>query len=91
MLLGYISHNFFGDILDPYLGLFVLPMILGLMGGSFISFLYYIRYYRKERKWKQQVINDWKSDKLFYYHSESVLNKFEFKEEPSPQKESVFF
>ena len=48
-------------------------------------------YYKKERKWKQQVIHDWKSDKLRYKHSESILSDFTFKIGGSPMDESKFF
>ena len=48
-------------------------------------------YYKKERKWKQQVINDWKSDKLRYKHSEATLSTVAFKLGGSPIDESAFF
>lgn len=94
ILLIICKHTFGLDFLDEndfFIGIWILVFILGIYTGSCISFLYYINYYRKERKWKQQVINDWKSNKLRHKYSESVLNKFEFKEKPSPQKEDVFF
>ena len=70
-----------------FIGIFIISLIT----GSIISFGNYIGYYNKERKWKQQVINDWKSDKLRYKHSESILSAFTFKLGGSPIDESVFF
>lgn len=65
--------------------------VMGLITGSIMSFGHYIGYYKKERKWKQQVINDWKSDKLRYKHSEATLSTVAFKLGGSPIDESAFF
>ena len=65
--------------------------VISLITGSIMSFGHYIGYYKKERKWKQQVINDWKSDKLRYKHSEAILSTYAFKLGGSPIDESAFF
>ena len=80
-----------GETLGELLYLFIGIFIISLITGSIISFGTYINHYNKERKWKQQVINDWKSDKLRYKHSESILSTFTFKLGGSPIDESVFF
>ena len=91
--LGLIS--FFPLLLSETLGdllfVFMIAFILSFITGSIISFGTYISYYKKERKWKQQVIHDWKSDKLRYKHSESILSDFTFKIGGSPMDESKFF
>ena len=43
-----------------------------------------------ERKWKQKVIHDWKSDKLRYEHSKSILCSWKF-DRVAPIDEKVFF
>ena len=82
-----IGEETLGELLFVFIGIFIISLIT----GSIISFGNYVSYYNKERKWKQQVINDWKSDKLRYKHSESILSTFTFKLGGSPIDESVFF
>jgi hypothetical protein len=48
-------------------------LIVGIISGSIFSFISYIFYYLNEKKWKKQVIQDWKLDKLRYKHSDSIL------------------
>ena len=87
LLLLIIGDDTLGDLTIVFGGLFV----MGLITGSIMSFGHYIGYYKKERKWKQQVINDWKSNKLRYKHSEATLSTYAFKLGGSPIDESAFF
>ena len=87
LLLLIIGDDTLGDLTIVFGGIFV----IGLITGSIMSFGHYIGYYKKERKWKQQVINDWKSDKLRYKHSEATLSTVAFKLGGSPIDESAFF
>ena len=87
LLLLIIGDDTLGDLTIVFGGIFV----MGLITGSIMSFGHYIGYYKKERKWKQQVINDWKSDKLRYKHSEATLSTVAFKLGGSPIDESAFF
>ena len=87
LLLLIIGDDTLGDLTIVFGGVFV----MGLITGSIMSFGHYIGYYKKERKWKQQVINDWKSNKLRYKHSEATLSTYAFKLGGSPIDESAFF
>ena len=87
LLLLIIGDDTLGDLTIVFGGVFV----MGLITGSIMSFGHYISYYKKERKWKQQVINDWKSNKLRYKHSEATLSTYAFKLGGSPIDESAFF
>jgi len=76
--------------IGDFLVVFFVIFFCSLFTGSLISFWTYISYYTKEKKWKQQVIKDWKSDKLKYKYSDSILSDFTFKLGGSPIDESKF-
>tara|TARA_S200000501_G_scaffold148096_1_gene139715 strand:- start:2427 stop:2873 length:447 start_codon:yes stop_codon:yes gene_type:complete len=88
---SFILLLIIGDTLGELIYVFGGIFIISLITGSLMSFGHYISYYKKERKWKQQVINDWKSDKLRYKHSEATLSTYAFKLGGSPIDESAFF
>ena len=50
----------------PVEGVMICLFFLNLLTGSFLSFIYYVNYYLKEKKWKKKVIEDLRSDKLRY-------------------------
>jgi hypothetical protein len=77
------------DLLDNYGFILLFFVVISFISGTMFSFGFYIDYYIKERKWKQQVINDWKSNKLRYKYSKSTLGKFGKWGEP--QDEELFF
>lgn len=53
---------------------FLFILVISLYTGSIRSFPNCVGFYFDERKWKKQVIRDWKSDRLKYKCSESTLN-----------------
>ena len=90
-LISGLAFAFFGEEMIEELNiLFGVLLTLGFITGALFSFFTYINYYRKERKWKQKVIHDWKSDRLKYKHSESILCGWKF-DRVSPIDEKAFF
>lgn len=83
-----VVNYFIGDKNDLF---FVFILIIGglFISGTMFSFLTYIPYFFQEKKWKKQVLNDWKSGVLRYKYSESKLSKFG--DWGSPQDESLFY
>lgn len=87
-LIGWILSLTIGDSLGiEFILIPIVFTIFSIISGSIFSFFTYIFYYLNERKWKQQVIDDWKSDKLRYKQSESELTGINLK----PIDESKFF
>jgi hypothetical protein len=92
-LISVLAFLLFGDEMErieELRYLFLVLFAIGLITGAVFSFCTYINYYLKERKWKQKVIHDWKSDKLRYEHSKSILCSWKF-DRVAPIDEKVFF
>ena len=87
-LVSIVLIPFLGESLSFWFGLI---LFFSLITGSIISVFTYTVYYNKVRKWKRQVILDWKSNKLRYKSSECTLSDFTFKLGGSPIDEKVFF
>ena len=87
--LGLLSF-LFGSTFDGDIQTFILILfMLSLISGTLISFISYVFFYFKEKKWKRQVILDWKSGKLKYNSSESIL--VSSKNIRIPLDENIFF